>query len=205
MMAEEPGKIPPPEAPKQRKKKQRTANVKYLTPEEVEAFFRVVKLPRDVAIFRLAYHRGLRASEIGKIQFTDLRLDAGRIQISRLKGSNSFDYPLTKIELKALRAYVRIRGTRPGPLFLSRNGNGISRIRLHAMMRDYARLVGLPPDKGHMHVWKHSCGTHLAANGADLLDIKDHLGHRNVQNTMIYVEITSKRREALGDKIKDWK
>jgi integrase len=93
-MTEEPTQIAPPAGPKQRKKHRA---VKYLTSEEVEAFFRVVKEPRDVAIFRLAYHRGLRASEIGKIQLTDLRLDAGRIQISRLKGSNSFDYPLTKI------------------------------------------------------------------------------------------------------------
>jgi len=201
-MIEEPTQTPPPAAPKQRKKHRA---VKYLTSEEVEAFFRVLKAPRDVAIFRLAYHRGLRASEIGKIQLTDLRLDAGRIQISRLKGSNSFDYPLTKIELKALRAYVRIRGTRPGPLFLSRNGNGISRIRLHEMMQYYSQLAGLPADKGHMHVWKHSCGTHLAADGADLLDIKDHMGHKSVASTMIYIEITSKRREAMGEKIKDWK
>lgn len=202
MMTEEPDPKPAPPAPKQRKK-QRV--VKYLTSEEIEAFFRVVKAPRDVAIFRMAYHRGLRASEIGKIQFTDLRLEAGRIQISRLKGSNSFDYPLTKIELKALRAYVRIRGTRPGPLFLSRNGNGISRIRLHEMMVHYSQLCGLPPDKSHMHAWKHSCGTHLAEAGADLLDIKDHLGHKAVQNTLVYVEITSKRREAFADKMKDWK
>jgi type 1 fimbriae regulatory protein FimB len=202
MTIQEPDQKPPAPSPKHRKK-QRV--VKYLTSEEVEAFFRVVKAPRDVAIFRIAYHRGLRASEIGKIQFTDLRLEAGRIQISRLKGSNSFDYPLTKIELKALRAYVRIRGTRPGPLFLSRNGSGISRCRLHVMMAHYAQLAGLPSDKSHMHAWKHSCGTHLAEAGADLLDIKDHLGHKNIQNTLVYVEITSKRREAFADKMKDWK
>ena len=189
--------------------KPRSATIKYLTRYETIAFFETLdeaKAPaRDIAIFRLAYHRGLRASEIGKLQLTDVRIEEARLQVTRLKGSNSFDYPLSKIEVKALRSYLRVRGNKPGPLFLSRNGNGISRVRLHELMHHYSELAGIPPAKSHMHVWKHSCGTHLAEDGADLLDIKDHLGHRNVQNTMIYVEITSKRREAFGDRLKDWK
>jgi type 1 fimbriae regulatory protein FimB len=185
--------------------KRRPTTITYLTRYEVIVFFEAVKKPRDVAIFRLAYHRGLRASEIGRLQFSDFRPEEGRLQVTRLKGSSSFDYPLTKIEIKALRSYLRVRGNEPGPLFLSRNGNGISRIRLHELMHHYSELAGIPAAKSHMHVWKHSCGTHLAEDGADLLDIKDHLGHRNVQNTMVYVEITSKRREAFGNRVKDWK
>jgi site-specific recombinase XerC len=37
----------------------------YLTPEEIERFFRFVTSVRDRALFRLAYHRGLSASELG--------------------------------------------------------------------------------------------------------------------------------------------
>jgi integrase len=43
----------------------------YLTPEEIARLFAAIKSPRDRAIFRLAYHRGLRASELGIIQFSD--------------------------------------------------------------------------------------------------------------------------------------
>jgi len=190
-------------------RKPRSNTIKYLTKAQVVAFFAVldrVKAPaRDVAIFRLAYHRGLRASEIGRLQFSDFRAEEGRLQVTRLKGSNSFDYPLSKIEVAVVRAHVRVRGKIPGPLFLSRNGRAISRKRLAYLMLTYSQLAGIPRDRSHMHAWKHSCGTHLAEDGADLLDIKDHLGHRNVANTMIYVEITSKRREAFGAKLKDWK
>jgi integrase len=42
-----------------------------LIPEEKDALFRVIEDPRDRAIFRLAYHHGLRASEIGMIQTKD--------------------------------------------------------------------------------------------------------------------------------------
>lgn len=187
------------------KPKRRARSIKYLTEAEVHAFFQVVKAPRDVALFRLAYHRGLRASEIGGFQLSDFRSDAGRLRVPRLKGSNTFEYRLNPIELKALRAYLRARGNRPGALFLSRNGRGISRFRLHELMRRYCAATGIPVEKAHMHAWKHSCGTHLAARRADVLDIKDHLGHRNIQNTMVYVEIMSERRDEFADKLKDWK
>lgn len=195
--------------PSAKARKRRSTTIKYLTKLEALAFFAALEIvkapPRDVAIFRLAYHRGLRASEIGKLQLSDFRPEEGRLQVTRLKGSNSFDYPLSKIEVKALRAYLRVRGNKPGPLFLSRNHNGISRKRLHELMQHYSKFAGIPKEKSHMHAWKHSCGTHLAEDGADLLDIKDHLGHRNVANTMIYVEITSKGRKAFGAKLRDWK
>lgn len=63
--------------------------IKYLTKDEVGRFFHVVKAPRDLAIFRLAYHRGLRASENGMLKLSDLRIENGRLQVTRLKGSNS--------------------------------------------------------------------------------------------------------------------
>jgi len=44
---------------------------KYLTEEELKRFFGVVKNPRDRAIFTIAYWRGLRASEIGNIPWSD--------------------------------------------------------------------------------------------------------------------------------------
>ena len=50
----------------------------YLTEEEVDRFFRVVRDIRDRAIFRLIYHRGLRASEPGRLLYTDYRPGPGK-------------------------------------------------------------------------------------------------------------------------------
>jgi len=185
-------------------KRKSKAPPEYLTPDEIEGFFRVVASVRDRALFRLAYHRGLRASELGLFQLADYRTNVGRLLVRRLKGSNSGEFLLTQVEQHALRAWIRQRGTAPGPLFPSRNHRPISRFRLDQLMKRYCRLAGIPREKAHMHALKHSCGTHLSAREPDIVAIQDHLGHANIQNTMKYVQIASKRRDEFSDRLRDW-
>jgi len=170
----------------------------------MEGLFRVITSVRDRALFRLAYHRGLRASELGLLQFSDYRPNVGRLFVRRLKGSHSGEYHLTQAEQQALRAWLRERGGAPGPLFVSRNHHPISRWRLDQLMKQYCGRAGILEGKAHMHALKHSCGTHLSAREPDIVAIQDHLGHANIQNTMKYVQIASKRRDEFSDRLQDW-
>ena len=176
----------------------------YLTPEEIDRLFRVITSIRDRALFRLAYHRGLRASELGLLQSSDYRPNVGRLFVRRLKGSHSGEYHITQAEQQALRAWLRARGSASGPLFVSRNHHPISRWRLDQLMKHYCELAGIPPEKAHMHALKHSCGTHLSAREPDIVAIQDHLGHANIQNTMTYIQIASKRRDEFAERLRDW-
>ncbi len=185
------------------KRKGRTAP-KYLTDQEIDALFAKIRDVRDRAIFRLAYHRGLRASELGLVQLADYREGAGRIFVKRLKGSNSGEFPLLPVEQTSLRAWVRERGTAPGPLFPSRNRRPISRRRLDELMKAYCAAAEVPADKAHFHALKHSCGTHLYERTGDVALVQDHLGHRDIRCTMIYVTVSSKRRDELATRISDW-
>jgi integrase len=74
---------PSAEPVKKRVKPRRGEKIKYLSEQQVEAFFRVIQSPRDIAIFRLAYHRGLRASEIGALQLADYNVRDDRITFTR--------------------------------------------------------------------------------------------------------------------------
>ena len=51
----------------------------YLTQDEVRQLFAAIKDKRDRAIFAVAYRHGLRASEIGMLQTTDVDLGQARI------------------------------------------------------------------------------------------------------------------------------
>jgi integrase len=98
---------------------------KYLTEGEIEAFFHAIHSARDRALFRIIYHRGLRASAPGLMNLADYHESPGRppvaqLECRRLKGSRSRAYELTEIEHAAMRAWIRERGLGPGPLFLSR-------------------------------------------------------------------------------------
>jgi integrase len=187
-----------------KRKPRKKETVKYLSEEQLDAFFRVIEDARDVAMFRLIYHRGLRASEIGRLQLSDWNRDRDRLRFARLKGSNGGEYHLTSREVRVLRAWLKVRGVEPGPLFPSRNGEGISRRRVHFLMSHYGKKAGLPPDLCHPHALKHSCATHLLNRGESIEDVQDHLGHANIQSTMHYAKFSAKRRAIKDQRLRDW-
>jgi type 1 fimbriae regulatory protein FimB len=181
--------------------RERTGKIKFLTPDETTRLFAVIKDKRDKAIFLTAYVHGLRASEIGLLQNTDLDFKQLRIMIHRLKGSRSGQYPMRADEARTIKAYLRSRDDQLPHLFPSRKGLPIGRVQLHRLMKYYGGLAKLPKDKQHFHVLKHSIATHLLDAGADLRFVQDWLGHSNIQNTVIYTYIHSKSREEGPERV----
>lgn len=182
----------------------KSAAIKYFSEEQLESFFRAIKSPRDLAIFRVIYHRGLRASELGAIQLSDWSRTQDRLRFTRRKGSHGGEYHLTAHETRALKAWLRERGSAPGPLFSSRLGNGISRRRLDALMKQYGGSAGLPAELCHTHALKHSCATHLLNRGESIEDVQDHLGHVSIQSTLVYAKYSARRHEARDKRLRDW-
>ena len=87
--------------------------ITFLTQEEMQRLFSVIKDKRDRAIFAVAYRHGLRASKVGMLQLTDLDLKAGRITINRVKGSMSGTYPMAPDTVRLLKSYIKSRKDRP--------------------------------------------------------------------------------------------
>jgi Phage integrase family len=154
----------------------------YFTEQEIEAFFRVIYKPRDKALFRIMYHHGLRASEAGKLMLSDYRPGPGkpRLRIVRLKGGvTGVEHTLLDLELAALRAWLRVRGTAPGPLFGSRKNGPVGRHQVLVLMKRYSILAAIPLDKAHPHALRHSCATHAAKLlRGDLIEIRTTWGMR---------------------------
>jgi integrase len=186
------------------RKPRKQENIKYLSEEQIEQFFSQIHSPRDLSIFRVIYHRGLRASEVGLLQLSDWNQERDRIRFSRLKGSNGGEYHLTSREVRVLRAWLRVRGTGPGPLFPSRKGKGISQQMLDVLMKRYGKLAGLPPELCHTHALKHSCATHLLNRELSIEDVQDHLGHKNIQSTLLYAKYSVKRRALKDQRLREW-
>src|SRR6476646_1850008 len=162
---------------------------KYLTEMEIEALFHEIHSARDRALFRVIYHRGLRASEPGLMSLSDYSEGGGRppvanLFVRRLKGSRSRTYELTEIEHTSMRAWIRERGMAQGPLFCSRNHRAISRRQVYGLMAGYCKAAGLPAEKSHPHSLKHSCGTHVLAKTHDIMAAQFQLGHADLRSTM---------------------
>lgn len=137
------------------------------------------------------------------LSLNDYRPSEGRLYVHRLKRSRSGEYRLTLAEQSALRAWLKIRGTKPGPLFTSRNHSAISGRQLDRLMKHYCQEAGLAPELAHMHVLKHSCVTHVAdLLEGDVLAVQDHVGHADIRSTMEYMKF--RRRDQVASKVERW-
>ncbi len=175
--------------------------IKYLSTTDTERFLSRITSKRDRALFAVMYYYGLRCVEAADLNLDDLRLADSRLYIHAAKNGISGEVILTKEVRRVLDAYIKERGmatTQARALFVSRKsktGSGrLSTTQIARLFREYAKQAKLPPDKQHPHVLRHSIAVHMADSGIDVAVVKDHLRHRRIENTMIYFQITSKKR-----------
>src|SRR6266436_2281152 len=146
---------------------------------------------------------GLRASEIGMLQLRDYDPKAAKIFVHRLKGSNSGEHHLMREEAQALRAWLKVRGSFPGPIFLSKQKRPIDRTTLHLLMKKYAAATGIPDTLRHFHVLKHCCATYLLSKGFGVERVQDWIGHANIQSTMEYAKVANARGDDMAQQLKE--
>jgi type 1 fimbriae regulatory protein FimB len=168
-----------------------------LSPQEMLDLLKAARKrsPREWAMILLAYRHGLRASEVCAIKLADVDLKAGSISIRRLKGSLHTIQPLYQHrgqplldETAALRAWLRKReGDGSDYLFTSQKGGKLDRTQFFRNFQRVAESAGLPVDKRHPHVLKHSLASHLVAGNANLALVRQALGHRSINSTMQYI------------------
>jgi len=170
-------------------------NIKYLSKKDIERLFSCIKNPRDKAFFGLTYLYGLRISEALSLKLSHVDLENKRIFIHRLKGGISGERPLFKAVGDLLRGYLKVRLETGDGLFTGRQGN-LKRQGVQQLFRGYIRKAGLDP-RFTVHSLRHSIATHLLDAGEGIEFVRDHLGHRNIQNTMIYAQLTDRRREEV--------
>ena len=186
-------------------KKPRPARAKrgqtvFLTPGEILAVLKAARSRsnRDWAMILVAYRHGLRASEVCGLRLADVDLKDGAISIERLKGSLRTVQPLYSHrgqplldEVAALRAWLRERPNDGSDyLFTSQKGGRLDRTQFFRVFQVVAAAAGIPSDKRHPHVLKHSLASHLVAGNVNLALIRQALGHRSITSTMQYVGTT---------------
>ena len=169
----------------------------FLTPMETLALLKVAKQRsiRDWAMILLAYRHGLRASEVCRLKLADVDQKAGSIAIRRLKGSLQTVQPLYQHrgqplldETAAIRSWLRKRpADGANYLFTSQKGGRLDRTQFFRVFQTIAQIAGLPVEKRHPHVLKHSLASHLVAGNVNLALVRQALGHRSINSTMQYV------------------
>jgi len=149
---------------------------------------------RDLLIWELLYGSGLRLSELQQLDLGDVDLEGRQARVLG-KGSKERLVPVTDRALMALARYHPRRAeiaaqADQGPLLVNNNGKRISRRgvqrTVERCLEHLAGVEGISP-----HALRHSFATHLLDSGADLMAVKELLGHASLSTTRIYLH-TSK-------------
>lgn len=154
---------------------------------------------RDHAIMEVLYSSGLRLAELRALDAADVDLLADQVKVVG-KGRKERIVPLGGAAVRALRRYEARRrevlaacpeGDREA-LFVSGNARRLSERRIQQIVGAFLDTVGEGAGLS-THSIRHSFATHLLDAGADLMAVKELLGHESLSTTRIYTH-TSKER-----------
>ncbi len=168
----------------------------HLTSTEVDALTEAAKDTgrhghRDATLILLAYRHGLRVSELVALRWDQVDLKQGILHVARRKNGSPATHPLRGPELRALRKLLRDYPDTPYVFVTERKGpmtTGAVR-KIVARAGELAE-IGFPV---HPHMLRHSTGYYLASKGHDTRAIQAYLGHRNIQHTVRYTELSPDR------------
>ena len=176
----------------------------------------VIKLS---CMLEILYAGGLRVSELVSLKISAIIRDGDKIKnylMIKGKGGKERIAPLNGSAISKLLKYLQLRDRLggqdskwlfPGFVRASKKKKKIehkdfakdahmTRQRLHQMVKELAKLVGIEPTRVSPHVIRHSFATHLLNSGVDLRILQELLGHSNISTTEIYTHI-------LDSKLKD--
>jgi len=155
---------------------------------------------RDKSILEIFYSTGARISEIVNIRTVDIEMDKKLIKIYG-KGNKERYVILGKEALNSVSDYLKIRSKilmfDKENLFLypalrkSSKGH-ISYKSMYNLVKKYIKKVS-NNEKLSPHSLRHSFATHLLENGADIMSVKDLLGHKDLSSTQIYTNVSIKK------------
>ena len=168
----------------------------YLTEDEVEKLMdaagRVGRHGhRDSTLIMLAYRHGLRVTELVSLRWDQIDLKQGLLHINRLKQGNASVHPLRGPELRALRRLQRDYPILPY-VFISERRAPLTDDAVRKIVTRAGKEAQLPFSV-HPHMLRHACGYKLAQAGQDTRAIQHYLGHKNIQHTVRYTQLSPER------------
>jgi integrase/recombinase XerC len=181
----------------------------HLSRSEVEAVFRFAEAraaentlqgTRTLLILELLYGSGIRLSELHDLDLREMDLRTEQVKV-RGKGQKERIVPLTGRTLQALNRYKNrrdeavVRGeaaSDSAALLLNAKGGRLSRRSIQRGVRQVFEKAALEQDLS-VHSLRHSFATHLLDAGADLMAVKELLGHVSLSTTQIYTHTSTER------------
>lgn len=179
---------------------------KFLRSDEVKALFAGLstdscKELRTSAMVHLGYTLGLRPKEICLIRLNDISFAKREINLADRKSANPIKLPLPEVTIKAIAAYIV--GCRPESdyraLFLTFHAP-LKPVSAATVSCDITVAMRKINPLSSAYWLRHTYAQNLLESGASIFEVKQMMGHDNVQSTKRYIHIHTKlMRKELFD------
>ena len=152
---------------------------------------------RNKAMLELMYATGLRVSELVNLKLNNIDLTDDLVKTMG-KGSKERIIPIGDYAMHYLKLYINeyrsqlLKKEYTEYLFLNNLGKRISRQSFFKLIKDEAIKKNIKTNFSP-HTLRHSFATHLLDRGADIVSIKEMLGHSSLATTQIYTHISNKK------------
>lgn len=182
----------------------------YLVDEEIDRLLRTPEEEdpagaRDRAILVTFLFTGIRLAELAALDIRDVDFAANCLRVTG-KGAKERQIPLHEAVRETLRRYVdthpQSSGTLDAPLFLSKDGRRMTSRMIGYVVEKAVRSAGIS-HQVTPHKLRHTFATQLLHRGANLLEIKELLGHSQIATTSIYTHTHVDRLRRAVDRIDD--
>ena len=181
--------------------KTKKALPKYLTLEQSINLLQSVdgkNKERDYAILTIFLNCGLRLSELVALNYNDIKSDNSMRVVG--KGNKERIVYLNNACVEAIKAYMRVRPkdgvVDKNALFLSTRLKRISPKTVQYIVKSFLEKSGLGELGMSVHKLRHTAATLMYQYGdADVLVLKDVLGHENLSTTEIYTHIVDDQKK----------
>ena len=140
----------------------------------------------------VAYRHGLRSAELVDLRWDQIDFNTGNLAVRRIKRGSPATHPIRGEELRALRRLRREQEPKSAFVFTSERGAPFTTAGFAKMVERLGIAAGIG-FKTHPHMLRHACGYALANIGHYTRALQAYLGHKNIQHTVRYTELSPDR------------
>jgi integrase/recombinase XerC len=162
---------------------------------------------RDATMLELLYGTGMRLAELVNLNVRSIDLVEERVRVIG-KGDKERIIPFGGQTLVALKAYLEVRPlllrkskqekVREDALFVNQWGRRLTGRGVQTILTRYGLKIG--QDHLSPHMLRHTAATHLLDAGAELIAVKELLGHERLSTTQIYTHVALDRLKKAYEK-----
>jgi site-specific recombinase XerD len=163
---------------------------------EMETLLHSIFNTRDLAIVRLLYASGLRVSEL--IHLDRDSIEGNSIRVLSGKGKKERVVYIDDGTLSLIDSYISERTDDDPALFVNQRGTRLTDRYVEILVKRHAQRAGIKK-RVTPHTLRHTFATHLLQNKANIMVIKDLLGHASLSTTQIYTHVTDEYKKEMYD------